>query len=468
MNQCKVTLRPCMRGQQLENMDVTLRLNGLERQAGEELFRMQLETVSIPGCRPEGLYLTDGQGPVPLEMAEESSYPYVFLIVRAGRAVTGPVTLRYTVFPRPDPEQGICGPYFDFKTEPGGATVAGISFLPGLGDYQGQISLHWDCSAMPEGACGVNTFGEGELSYTGPFEKLRQSYYAMGLLHRITEGDFGFYWLAEPSFDVEAIASYVKKLFAVMAPFFGDTESVYRVFLRRDPAAYPSSGGTALLRSYLFGWNENKPVSVTEKQNILAHEMVHNWPNLNDEPYGTTTWYAEGTAEYYSILLPLRAGLIDRQTALREIQSRSDAYYTNPTRHLDNMAAARHSWEDRRIQKLPYGRGIFFLANTDAQMRAATGGRCGIDEVVRELLRRGKEGQELGNEPFLQVVRELSGLDVRPEWELMSSGGHFAPLPDSFDGLFTVEELPGQEADTGKEVPAYRWGLREGRERNGL
>lgn len=38
--------------------------------------------------------------------------------------------------------------------------------------------------------------------------------------------------------------------------------------------------------------------------------MVHNWPQLNDNPYGVTTWYSEGTAEYYSVLLPLRLGLM--------------------------------------------------------------------------------------------------------------------------------------------------------------
>ena len=71
-----------------------------------------------------------------------------------------------------------------------------------------------------------------------------------------------------------------------------------------------TSGGTALYRSYLFGWNTTQPCSLEDKKTILAHEMVHNWPQLNDNPYGVTTWYSEGTAEYYSVLLPLRLGLM--------------------------------------------------------------------------------------------------------------------------------------------------------------
>mgnify|MGYP000988928941 CR=1 FL=1 len=103
-------------------------------------------------------------------------------------------------------------------------------------------------------------------------------------------------------------AEYTKKLFSQMQKFFKDTEKVYRIFVRKDP--FLTSGGTALYRSYLFGWNTTQPCSLEDKKAILAHEMVHNWPQLNDNPYGVTTWYSEGTAEYYSVLLPLRLGLM--------------------------------------------------------------------------------------------------------------------------------------------------------------
>ena len=42
----------------------------------------------------------------------------------------------------------------------------------------------------------------------------------------------------------------------------------------------------------------------------------------------------------------------------------------------------------------------------------------------------------------------------------MHGGGHFAPDPDSFDGLFTVNETQAKEADTGKDAVSYRWALR--------
>lgn len=450
-----------MEGRTFLGMDVRIRLYGLCRDAGSELCRFALSTVTIPGCEPNGFTVSDENGEVPVTQEPLSSYPYEYRIYRTGRALSGEVEISYSVLPRPFGDMDRCGPYFDLRAEDGGANFAGLSVLPTFEGFEGEIAFEWDRSNTPEGVYGVSTFGEGDFTRNGLFEDLRQSYYAAGFINSITDGDFGFYWLAEPNFDVRSIADYTKKLYAVMSPFFRDTDTNYRIFFRKDPSNYPSSGGTALLRSYMCGWNENSPVSVAEKQNILAHEMVHNWPSLNDIPYGTTSWYSEGTAEYYSIILPLRAGLIDLETALGEIQKRTDAYYTNPTRGLDNMEAARQSWTDRRTQRIPYGRGIFFLANCDVKIKAATNGERGIDDVVLGILERGRSGETLGNHVFLDEAKKVSGIDFTADHALMSSGGHFAPLPGSFGGHFDIEEIGTVEADTGEPCISYKWTIKD-------
>ena len=177
--------------------------------------------------------------------------------------------------------------------------------------------------------------------------------------------------------------------------------------------------------------------------------------------YGITTWYSEGTAEYYSIMIPLRAGLITKETALYEIQRRTDDYYRNPTRHLENMESTRMAWKDRRAQKLPYGRGIFFLANCDVKMKEATGGKYGIDDVVLNILELQRQGVTLSNEVFLDEIKKLSGLDLTPDWEIMRTGTHFAPLAGSFGGHFTVCEVPAEEADTGEPCVSYKWEIKK-------
>ena len=311
---------------------------------------------------------------------------------------------------------------------------------------------------MPEGARAVCAWGEGDADREGSLDCLRQIYYAFGPLRSVTEGDFGMYWQDEPPFDAAALAEYVKKLYGIMRRFFRDDQAVYRVFMSHDRTV--SSGGTALQRCYMFGWNDTQRVSIAEKQNLLAHEMVHNWPHLNDEPYGETTWYEEGTAEYYSIMIPLRAGLITKAQALDEIQKRTADYYTNPTRHLSDAEAAKICWQDRRAQRLAYGRGIFFLAGVDAQIRRATEGQKSLDDVVLSLLEMGRRNEALGNEAFLRAVQETADIDVSEQWRLMHGGGHFAPDPDSFDGLFTLSPVTAREADTGKDAVSYQWAIR--------
>ena len=455
---CAITLKPHMPAGQVESMDVALTLEGLTRAAGGELFRAQVETVTIPGCVPENVRITDDAGDVAFTVTESAPYPYKFMHYAVERDVAGTVCIAYTVKPRPFCEGDRCGPYFDLKAEEGGASSAGLSFLPEIAGLEGDISLHWDLSDCPKGATGICTFGEGDLSYQGTLDKLQQSYFIFGMVSSITDGDFGFHWLTKPSFDVEAIAAYARDLFGRMSQFFRDDGKTYRIFMRKDP--YPTSGGTALMRSYMFGWNETQPVSVKDKQNILAHEMVHNWPHLNDNPYGITSWYSEGTAEFFCVMLPFRMGLVSKEDTLKEIQSRTDAYYTNPTRHLENIEAAKICWQDRRAQRLPYGRGFFFLANTDVKIRQATDGQYSIDDVVLDILEKGRKGITLGNEVFLQTVKDLSGVDVTADWETMRTGGHIVPIEGCFDGHFTVTEVEVPEADTGTPVTSYQWAIK--------
>jgi len=458
MSACRITLTPYSDGGEIDRVLVRYELDDLSASAGQELFRAQMNTVSVPGAEPQGVTVRDASGPVNCHTKETNPYPIVYRHWHTERDVRGPAVIQYTVIPCEGLTSGRHGPYFQFAREAGGVNGPGLAFLMDLPGWAGTVSLHWDMSHLPEGSRGVCTWGEGDVTREGTLDMMRQIYYAFGPVQALTEDDFGFYWLTEPAFDVRALAEFTRKLFGIMQAFFRDDQKVYRIFMRHDNTV--TSGGTALERSYMFGWNDRQPVSVADKQNLLAHEMVHNWPQLNDNPYGVTTWYAEGTAEYYSIMIPLRHGLITKEQALSEIQKRTDGYYTNPTRHLSNEEAAKICWQDRRAQRLSYGRGIFFLANTDAKIRRATEGKASIDDVVLDILEQGRSGVTLGNDVFLDAVRRIGGLDATADWRVMHEGGHFAPDPDSFGGLFTVTEEKALEADTGKEAISYRWALR--------
>jgi predicted metalloprotease with PDZ domain len=210
----------------------------------------------------------------------------------------------------------------------------------------------------------------------------------------------------------------------------------------------------------MFGYSEAMVPTLDNLKNLLAHEMVHNWPHMNDEPYGECTWYVEGTAEYYSVMLPLRFGMASAEETLEQIQKRSDQYFCGPVRHLSNADAAAQSWTDRRTQRIPYGRGFFYLAGLDARIQRESGGKYSLDDIVLPLTTKWMREQEGTNGDFIRLINELTGLDISEEFTKMAEGIPFIPDADSFDGLFDRIQAECVETDTGNPILSWKWSIR--------
>ncbi|MGZ8347594.1 MAG: hypothetical protein ACXWUP_10845 [Allosphingosinicella sp.] len=477
----RLTLRPIAEAGAVNRVEVRLELESPGLAAGDTVLRMPLTIVGIPTAAYEagGIEVRDAQGPLALTQQDEDPRPEgVYRRYISPRATAGDVVVRYTARPRVVGATTNNGPLFDMRAEAGGFQGAGISFLA-LPTREGpyRITLDWDLAAMPAGSTGIWSLGEGRVETVGPAEQVAFSFYSAGPIHRYPEqaGRFGIYWLAEPPFAIDALAERIARLYRTMSAFFGDEDSTYRVFIRQHP--YRGQGGTALARSFMFGYHAPSRPGVDELQELLAHEMAHNWPSLEGE-HGDTAWYSEGAAEYYSLVFAFRAGLLDRAGLLREINQRAYGYYTHPFRGLTNAEAAARFWSDPFVQQVPYGRGFLYLARTDAGIRAATAGRRSLDDVVRELRARQLSERPYGIPQWLELVaaeigREPAERDYRRmvSGEAIPPGGAFAPCfaPVSepqpvFDLGFarrslnddaTVQEL---RADSN----AARAGLREG------
>jgi hypothetical protein len=426
-----------------------------------ELFRFRLETVKIPFCETFNLSARDSLGALELFHEDRDEYPITYRTYKVSRDTSGPVEFSYEILPRVVPEDYRSSPYFDFRAEQGGANGAGVTFLAEvMGASDCGIKFRWDLSEMPEGSRGVSSFGEGGFACGSPSD-IVNAYYACGKLKSIEKGQFGMYWLSDPPFDLDLAASWVRELFLKMAGFFGDSGGAYRVFIRKDPFE-KSGGGTALARSYMLGYSDAMKPTLGGLKNLFAHEMVHNWTQCKDEPYGYGTWYSEGTAEYYSVMLPLRFGLSTPEKTLVQIRKRSKEYFLNPTRHLSNMEAAAQAWIDRRTQKIAYGRGFFFLGNLDARLRRE--GKS-IDDFVKQLATKALEtGEAPSVEDMLEALKAHAGNSAIEAHDEMDKGAPFDPDPDSFGPLFTCFEAEAEEeSGNGKRVDAkfWDWKLRE-------
>ena len=415
-------------------------IDGLKVRAGERLAAWVLELVGIPFCPLEGLTIEDDLGEVPfcLEDGEaEMSFVHRRFAV-AERDVRGPVRASWRVTPRVQPEGYRSSPYFDLVAERGGALGAGATFLvhPAVGwNDQLDIELVWDLSELGEGGRGVWTYGEGRVERDLDLNRLLFSAYMTGEVRSIEEGHAGFYWFDDLPLDPQEVSRQINLLFDRMAEMFHDADECYRVFARHN--AFPGDGGTAFSRSYIYGYGKDDRVDLDDLRDLLAHEMTHNWPTMRDEPPGLGTWYVEGSAEYYSTIVPMEMGLCDLEHTAAVINEKAGSYFSNPMMGLSNEELGRRYWQDRRCQRVPYARGILFLSNMDAQIRRATDGKRTLLDVELRLL----ELSDPTPDDFLAAVRDVAGLDLREPYEQMSAGGAcpaLVPDPDAFGGHFDV------------------------------
>lgn len=444
-------------------LDVSIRTDRTVK-AGEDLAARILSIVNIPFCPMEPASFTDRQGPIPVEThrgAPEMSFIYREFY-RACRDTEGETCIRYRITPRVQPEGYRSSPYFDLVAEKGGILGSGTTFLlhPPALDSTADFSLSWDLSGLPEGSRGVWSLGAGDCRRETAVNDILFSAYMAGKVNAIEEGKAGFYWFAETPFPAEECAGEITRLFHHMSRLFHDKGGDYRVFTRRNH--FPGGGGTALTRSYIYAYGEGDRVTIEELQALLAHEMVHNWPTMRDNPPGAGTWYVEGSAEYYSTLIPMEMGICSLERTAEIINEKAGSYYENPMRGLSNLELGKRYWTDRRCQRLPYARGILYLSNLDAEIRRRTAGQKTLLDIELALLQL----ESPTAEDFLRAGSEIAGFDLRPGYEAMCRGELPPPDPDAFGGKFTVTpcrvklnnaQHRGDTELLDEEADGYRW-----------
>ena len=433
-----VTLTPEWESGVVDRLDVRMVLPEPSVEANAALLRAPIMLVGVPTAAYEAGDITarDAVGPLALTAEDEdptSSGQYRRFLTE--RATEGDVIVEYGTAPREITPRTANGPLFDMRRQQGGLMGAGVYFyaIP-ANDTVYTIDLDWDLSDMPVGARGIWSAGEGAQTMTGPASLLPFSYYAAGLVDSLPEDsaeeDFALYWFAEPPFDMEAVAGHTRELYGYMSEFFNDAGAPYRIFVREN--LHPGSGGTGLAQSFMFSYDHSGDRDEHGVEQLLAHEMAHNWPRLNSDPHPLTAWYTEGTAEYYSLVLSARAGMMEFDTFLEAINDRARGYYANPHLTLSNAEAGEIFWQDSLAQRVPYGRGLMYLIQVDARMREASGGARGVDALVLEVLERQRAGETIDLDAWeAMIVREL-GEPGREEFLAMTRGEVIIPPQNSF------------------------------------
>lgn len=308
------------------------------RHPGQVLVEMKMMDGNVPSNDYQGtnaLKAADEHGILPLKFNDaENGMRYWY----SSRATQGAVTIEFTAFPREVNNHTPVGPRVDLRMDQGGMIGAGSTFIPvpPCRHTTLDIYLNWNLSGTPEGTTAVWSFGEGaKLSRTGTIDVLSKSNFMVGPVnkymrkitprHRVKE-DFGVYWFGNPeAFDIVKVARTACELFEKMALFFEDTKDSYRIFLRFNP--YRGFGGSGFLWSFVLEYDPYLIIDEDYLLYLLVHEMVHNWPIMEQEPESGSeegAWYSEGTSKRWrarqtysiKIFMPLLFSPVAFPTAL--------------------------------------------------------------------------------------------------------------------------------------------------------
>ena len=427
--------------------------------AGQPILRLPKIVASVPGApyRPEDLSVTDASGRVSLtEVAgtEDPMSSYRHFI--AERDVQGSVEVAVRAPVRDVDLRTPVGPLFDLRREHLGLFGSGVTFVPVplSEEREFDFSITWH---LDDGVTAVSSRGVGDevRRWSGVIESIEHCLFGAGTPIISPEGatNFAIHAYSDVPFDLDALSTYLRDIHTAMSEFFEDEEPQYHVLVRRNPDK--GSGGTSFPSSFAFGYSPTSEVDESDLRTLLAHEMVHNWPRL-DEDWTVGSWYTEGAAEFYSLVLPWRAGILSSEVFAEQLSEMYRRYDANPRRHLAYADAADLFWADLRAQTVPYGRGIQYLVHVDAQLRASSNGTISLDDIVLDIQRAQRRGEKVRVEGWLQRIEPVLGERARAEYQAMVDGEPVPRPTGLFQGALQAHPAIAPEHELGFDIASFQ------------
>lgn len=364
----------------------------------------------------------------------------------------GPITISYAFTIDPAREE-LALPQYEVRSDRHGASGAALAFLilP-ADDLARTAQIVWNLDGQAKGAKAVSSFGVGDARSTRPLRstELGSTYVMVGQPGLFSDDAFFAAWLGDFAFEGRDLMEWAAQLHHYYGDFFGQVPESFGVFGRTN-TLNPGSG-IGLTDSFAFTFDDKIPSK--ELKGLLAHEMLHAWVNsldgMMDAPGGLySSWFGEGLAVHYQRLLPWRAGLIDDEAFLADLNSTAGRYYTNALIDTPNDEIPDGFWRDTRIRVLPYDRGSLYFAKVDADIRASSGGQRSLDDLVRAMLAERRAGHPMNLALWKRLLRqELGEAGVR-QFEAMLSGAVSVPPSDAFGPSFVRVQKPMRRFDLG-------------------
>ena len=209
---------------------------------------------------------------------------------------------------------------------------------------------------------------------------------------------------------------------------------------------------------------------------LVAHEFFHLWNvkrirpkvlekfNYESESYTTSLWFCEGTTSYYDILIPLRAGIYNRQTCLKNLSDDLNKYLNINGRKVQPLGESsydawiklyrRNEYSDNN-QISYYLKGQFVSLLIDLRIRAKHQNQRSLDDVMRLMWSRFGE-QEVGfsETQLRETIAEVAEENLDDFFSLCIETTEELPFDDYLDpfGLYLKTTTESDIPDLGIKV----------------
>jgi len=255
-------------------------------------------------------------------------------------------------------------------------------------------------------------------------------------LHReLSDGDMAVVLAVDPALgrDLPMIERTLRATLAGYRTVFGALPATrWLVALRRDGA----DDGEAFARSFVQTFRrEGLGGSRIVWANVLAHELFHLWNpgRLPPADGKALEWWKEGVTEYVANRTLARTGAIDREEWLQKVGFHLGRFWGSrylarpPGPGLEEAGKAKMQY-----WRLVYGGGATLGLLLDVELRAATGGRRSLDDVLRALERRhAAGGRPFTREDLAAALSEAAGRDLSGYLAAHATGTAWPPVEET-------------------------------------
>ncbi|MEQ1895746.1 MAG: M1 family aminopeptidase, partial [Planctomycetota bacterium] len=320
--------------------------------------------------------------------------------------------LRVTFELAPTTHRAVTGPpeYYLPILEQGLLHALGAQALPAPdhldGEKERELTLTWTGFAEA-GWKTTSSFGGGStVTTTLALDAFRHALFLAGdvrLYERKIEGQtLALALHGTWKFKDEEFVDLAERIVRLGRDFFADHAEHPHYLISLIPVGkggLSSWGGTGLTDSFaLFMTPDNGIASDAGGGGVawlLAHELFHEWNGhaiTLAQPEQLAYWFSEGFTDFYARRLLARAGLLTPEQELASWNQRLAAYAANPERHAPAARVQEAFWSVRAVGDLPYQRGDVLALYVDHAIRAHSQGARSLDDLMRELVARGRAG----------------------------------------------------------------------------